>query len=284
MNKYKKVVASDLDGTIVKKGNIISESCKEMIKDFMKKTNNSFTIVTGRNYFSAVQHIVDLGITLPVIATNGTSVINPVTNEYVAQLHFSNEEGNKILDVIYETNLEFYLLNDFKIYTLRNNRFADEDKNKEHGFRILLEDCMNFYDSREKLYHAIKTEVKGTFCSLNITCYDNKEKEYALNLLKQFDVEILEFFWDNHWTLEIYKKGAGKDWGLRALAKYLNISEDDLYVFGDEFNDYPMFKNFKNTYAMGNAIEGIKKLAKEVILPIDEDGVGVKIHQLLKEF
>ncbi|QBQ07731.1 HAD superfamily hydrolase [Spiroplasma gladiatoris] len=284
MNRYKKVAASDLDGTIVKEGNIIAESNKKLISEFMLKTNNAFTIVTGRNYFSAVQHAVDLKITLPIITTNGTSLIDPINHKYIDQHHFSNQQGNQILDELYNNKLNFYLLNDFEIFALETIHFADKDHQEKFNFVNHLDDFAHFYKTTDDLYKAIKKNVKNTFTSLNVSCITEDEVNKAYEVLKPFEVEILRFDYEGRTTLEIYKKGAGKDWGLKALAKHLNLNEDDLFVFGDEFNDYPMFKNFKNTYAVGNAIEGIKKLAKEVILPINEDGVGKKLHELLTEF
>ncbi|QGS52002.1 HAD-IIB family hydrolase [Spiroplasma tabanidicola] len=284
MSKFKKVAASDLDGTIVKEGNILTNSNKQLIKEFMQKTNNAFTIVTGRNYFSALQHAIDLDVSLPIITTNGTSLIDPKTHQYIAQHHFTNQEGNEILDVLYENGFDFYLLNDIKIYALETIHFADKDHQEKHNFVNSLDDLTHFYKTRDELYHAIKENVKGSFTSLNVSCYSEEEYNSAMKTLSKFELATLKFDYKDLITIEIYKKGAGKDWGLKALAKYLEISEDNIYVFGDEFNDYPMFRNFKNTYAVGNAIPGIKELAKEVILPIDQDGVGKKLLELVEEF
>ncbi|AHI52972.1 HAD-IIB family hydrolase [Spiroplasma culicicola] len=283
MKEIKKLVASDLDATIVNRENQISDNNKQLIQKFMQETNNAFTIVTGRNYFIAFQHARNLNVTLPIITTNGVSVIDPNTNEYIAKHHFSKVEAHALMDRLYENNVLFHLLNDFEVYLVKEHPSSHFLLNKDIDYMELTDNLFNQYATFDDLYHDVKENAQN-FCGFYIYCDDHLHKEYVVKLLEDFDLEILEFGYDNRITLEVYRKGAGKDWGLNALAQYLNLNDDDLHLFGDEFNDYPMFKKYNNCYAVGNAIEGIKKLAKEVILPFDQDAVGLKIQELVADF
>ncbi|QEH61913.1 HAD family hydrolase [Spiroplasma chinense] len=284
MSEYKKIAATDLDGTIVDRNNKISKTNLELIQNFMDKTNNAFTVVTGRNYFLAEEHVNNLKVTLPVITTNGISVIDPKTKKYIAKNHFSKDEIFKIIEILREGGIGYDLLGDFDAYLTKDSVNCRLFENTKFNLLDSKDVIFNVYENQEELYKNIKEKV-NEMPSIYVECSDEQYKQFVLNLLKDLDIEVLEFMYANRIVLEFYKKGSGKDWGLDQLRKFLEIEDkNNVYIFGDEFNDYPMFKEYKNSYAVGNAIEGIKKLAKEVILDFDKDGVGIKLNELIQEF
>ena len=67
---------------------------------------------------------------------------------------------------------------------------------------------------------------------------------------------------------------------MQAIEK-MEISKEEVAVFGDGLNDLSMFELFPNSFAPANAEYEIKKLAKEVIPSNNDDGVGKKIFELL---
>ena len=82
--------------------------------------------------------------------------------------------------------------------------------------------------------------------------------------------------------LEVTNKRATKGNGVEYLRKYLGISKDNVFVFGDSGNDVSMIKRFKNSVAMGNGIEEVKKHAKYVTKTVDEAGVSYALKEILK--
>ena len=61
----------------------------------------------------------------------------------------------------------------------------------------------------------------------------------------------------------------------------MNIARDEVMVIGDSFNDYSMFEEFKESYAMGNAIPEIKEIAKHITDTNDNAGVAKAIYKAL---
>ena len=61
------------------------------------------------------------------------------------------------------------------------------------------------------------------------------------------------------------------------------IEKDEVMVLGDSFNDYSMFTEFKNSYAMKNAMDEIKKIATYITETNNNDGVGKAIENLLND-
>ena len=80
-------------------------------------------------------------------------------------------------------------------------------------------------------------------------------------------------------------KGYGKEL-LRLLlneAKKMGIDKNEVIVLGDSFNDYSMFIEFENSYAMENAIPEIKEIAKYITDTNNNDGVAKAIYKCLDE-
>ena len=63
--------------------------------------------------------------------------------------------------------------------------------------------------------------------------------------------------------------------------KNLGIQPEEVAVFGDGFNDISLFELFEHSYAPANAESTIKMMASEVIPSNNDDGVGIKINELL---
>ena len=82
--------------------------------------------------------------------------------------------------------------------------------------------------------------------------------------------------------LEVTNKKANKRRGVEILRKYLNIKKENVFVFGDSGNDVSMIKSFKNSIAMGNGINEVKKHAKYITKSVDEAGVVYALKELLK--
>ena len=62
----------------------------------------------------------------------------------------------------------------------------------------------------------------------------------------------------------------------------IDRSEVIVLVLGDSFNDYSMFAEFENSYAMENAIQEIKEIAKYITDTNNNDGVAKAIYKSLE--
>lgn len=81
--------------------------------------------------------------------------------------------------------------------------------------------------------------------------------------------------------VEICPPGVDKSTGLAVVAADLRLRPRDAVVFGDAPNDVPMFQWAGHRVAMANAHPEVKELADEVTLTNDEDGVAVWLERWL---
>ena len=119
---------------------------------------------------------------------------------------------------------------------------------------------------------------------LKIITFDNDEKLIAelKNKIKEntSDLAVASTFSND---IEISDIEAQKGLILAKAIKKMGIDKNEVIVLGDSFNDYSMFIEFENSYAMENAIPEIKEIAKYITDTNNNDGVAKAIYKCLDE-
>lgn len=102
----------------------------------------------------------------------------------------------------------------------------------------------------------------------------------ALEKLNQLEnVRIVDF---KRGYTDINHPIASKGNGLKTLTQSLNMSMEDVIVFGDGDNDISMFKCAGVSVAMKNACSELKRIANMIADHHDEDGVASALMSLFK--
>ncbi|MFB8130268.1 MULTISPECIES: HAD family hydrolase [Streptomyces] len=81
--------------------------------------------------------------------------------------------------------------------------------------------------------------------------------------------------------VEILPLGLSKATGLSLAARRLGVKAADTIAFGDMPNDIPMFAWAAHSVAMANAHDELKAVADEVTSSNEEDGIAVVLERLL---
>ncbi len=82
-------------------------------------------------------------------------------------------------------------------------------------------------------------------------------------------------------NLEINAVAASKAAMAKKVCKLYNVSEDEVVVIGDSYNDISMLEAFKYSFVMGQAPEAVKKYANYQTAGIDEDGFADCVDLIL---
>lgn len=271
-----KCVASDLDGTLLYNG-VISDNNFRAIK-LLEENNIKFVIATGRNdnEFS----LIDLhGNKFPMVMINGALVKDENDNV----LSSTKINKNSLLDVykvvldmkigtiIYTSNSRF-VLNGTR---LRDSFLSDLDPLKREIFGV------NFFDNLIDIesYRDVEDDV------YKIEIMDGKDietlKKIRTELSKISGLSITSSASNN---IEINDYTVNKYNGLKSFMERYGYTKDEVAIFGDSDNDLSLFENMKETYAVANASDNIKKRAKYIVDECKDDGFckGV-IDILLKQ-
>lgn len=100
------------------------------------------------------------------------------------------------------------------------------------------------------------------------------------SLNKKFEQRVNITHTDANQLTQIMKLNSSKEYAVSLIAKKLGIKLKQVMVFGDDFNDLELFKLCGYPIAMGNAIEELKVMAKEITESNDNDGVAITLESL----
>lgn len=286
-----KVIATDMDGTLLNKDHAVSEKNIQSIKKACSK-GFRFMVVTGRNFISALQPLRETGLVCDYIVSSGAVIRNMegkilesvsmgfdeceyIYNElkkYPIGVMFCSEEKNHILGTFEEA--EEQILNHIKVF------FKNADK--EELRKTKLYEQMWERTSRLPDYEALRKQ-NIPINKLFLVCDDvNLLAQIKTDLEKNGNLAVSSSFFNN---LEVTDIKAQKGPVLKKYIESLGYSMGEVMVLGDSLNDLSMIEmDFGATIAMENANEDIKKIAKYVTKSNEEDGVSYVIEEMLKRY
>ena len=270
-----KLIASDLDGTIIGRNNSIIEENFKAIKDINKK-NIDFVICTGKTYPIIKGMCSKFNATYGIFG-NGNQIIDLKTGKEIYKKLLTPSEVDSCIDIAKANNLHIH------VYT--NNEIISEEL-KYMDLRNYKLQEQNFYNTllSIKVVPDIKeflNKNKSEVCKLIISS-DNDLSKIKNNILKSKNVCITTIkkygkYKDNvinkeYEYLDISPDGISKANALKILENYLKIDNSEVMAIGDNLNDLDMVKNSGIGVAVANAYSELKQVAKYTTNNSVEDG------------
>lgn len=269
--KYK-LVAIDMDGTLLNSKNQVSHRTKEAIVN--ARARGAYIVLsTGRVLKSALSYSKDLDLKNPIIACNGAII--------------ADENGN----IIYKNPIDNSLVKEI-VHLARSKdiyyHFYDENRFYSHN---RVDEILKFYSEGDdnnridiKIFKDIE-EITGME-DLNIYkfLFIDEDKNKLQKLRDDLDrLKSLETSssWSNN--IEAMRLNVSKGEGLKELCNKLKIDPNEVIAIGDNENDLSMIKFAGLGVAMGNGNEYIKKQADYIADSNDEDGVAKIIEKFVLE-
>lgn len=260
--KYK-LISMDFDGTLLTSDKKVSNKTKNML---LKCKNEGYIIVgvTARN-LSSISSVCDINMFDYLIINNGSYIYNVKAKKGISRSCIDRkiaiEITNKFKDIAQE--IDYCTLNNYYIY-------KGSEKNVL-SYRIQVKDI---------------SDVKETISRMNVFLKNNKEIEEGKKFIKEnfntinaFEMLDTDKNRGNKW-ISINPKEVDKFKTLKSLCSKLNIKVEEAIFFGDSTNDLSAISNVGLGVAMGNALEIVKKEAKEITLSNDEDGIAVFLEKI----
>jgi len=283
-----KLIAIDLDGTLLSEDGTISSTNADAIRD-VQKQGDIITICSGRSLHDTQAIIEDAGIDCPVITGNGAIAYHG--KEIIRKLIIPN---NVILELIPFLELEdFY----FELYTNQGIHLLTKGKEQlDEEIRSLTEKDSNFpfewankekdiqfqqfglhYLNDYKDIHIPELEVYKIF----VLSFDREKLLNLENTLRnRQDISLTS---SGSTKLEIAHAEVSKGNALTYMANFLSIPLKDTVAIGDNLNDISMFKIAGISIAMGNAVEEAKKISTYTTKKYNEDGVAFALRNYVME-
>lgn len=86
---------------------------------------------------------------------------------------------------------------------------------------------------------------------------------------------------DHGQSIQLAPWGVSKYQSVEKFRIRLGLGPDEIAVFGDDINDMEMLRYYKNSIAMGNAVEEVKQTAAFTTRSNNADGIHYGLHNIL---
>ncbi|EJS68041.1 Cof-type HAD-IIB family hydrolase [Bacillus cereus] len=244
----KKVIISDLDGTLLRSDKTISEKSINILRE-CKNKGDELIFATARPPRAIKQYIPNVLKNEIVICYNGALVLKG--NDILYEMEISKNTFLEIIDIAkkYEFHQICLEIND-KLYS----NFDVTDYFGNVPCEIMDVRKLNF-EKASKIIICMKGSI-------------NKE------FIKELPIECNAVITDNGTLCQIMHAEVSKWNSIQHVLQHLNRDVSEVIAFGDDYNDMEMIEKCGIGVAMSNAVDELKSVAKFIAKSNDEDGVA----------
>ncbi len=264
-----KLVAIDMDGTLLKEDKTISERTKNAIQSARDK-GVTVVLATGRPIEGVSRYLEELNMYSDndyVLSYNGALIQKTRSKESVAKIALTGADLHYLRKLSNELGVNIHA-------------FSEE---------------MGLITPKTSKYTEVEAEINNI--EINEMNIDNiSDDEVMIKIMMIDEPEILEKAVENlpkevyekytvvrstPFFLEFLNKDVNKGVGVEMLAKHLGLNKDNVMTLGDAGNDLHMIEYAGLGIAMENAFDEVKEAADYITDSNNNDGVAKAIEKFI---
>ena len=262
-----KLIALDLDGTLLHSDKTISAANSSAIQEAAAK-GIQIVLASGRMYSATAKYAQQMEFPQDayIVSYNGALARQLNGGSPLVSCPLDPKHADELIQFTQNNDLHLNYYLDDVLYTRRQDKWSD------------------LYSRRT----GCKSEFVGDLSRFNgcsptkLVILDDGDavKRLKEELSRRLGPDVQILITDDEY-LEFMNPEATKANALAAIAKKLNIDQKDCVAFGDGYNDIPMLKWAGRGIAMSNGRPELLAQIAEHAPSADEDGVAVKIRELI---
>lgn len=286
-----KLVAIDLDGTMLNSYGEVTSRTISTIKNTLKKGIN-VVIASGRTIDSIYGIADEIGAKKYIIAGNGAVIYDINKQDIIYEKSLSKLKALNIIKICEENSITYSVYTDKTIVadSLKYNilYYYKENIKKEENKKTKIKIVENISEYVKNMQN--EKVIKICVCDKNELIFKS-----ILKKIKQLDdIEILDVSHMSrklikngtedipieYFYTEISEKNVDKWCAIQYLAKILDIKENEIIAIGDNINDLKMIQNAGLGIAMKGCSPRIANIANYITeFDNNNDGVAIAIEK-----
>lgn len=286
-----KLVAIDLDGTMLNSYGEVTENTKNEIKEIIKK-GAEVVIASGRSIDSITSIAKSIGNINYIIAGNGAVLYDIEKEKNIYEKYIPKTKAIEIIQICEQNSIFYNVYTNKSIIAdkLRYNvlYYYKENLKKEDSKKtnITLVDDIEKYvkemQNEKVMKIFIADENKSVFNSI-MRKFDNMEDLEILEV-SHMSRKTISFGTDNvsieYFYTEISLKDVDKWFALEYLIDTLNIKKEEVITIGDNTNDKKMIKEAGIGIIMKGSNPDLTSIADYITEDNNHEGVAKALHKL----
>ena len=270
-----KVIATDMDGTLLDAKGQMDLPRLEKILDQLDQRGICFVIATGNEVYrmrELLGHLVDRVV---LVVANGARIF----------------DGNQLIqaqtwdDRIVEKAIAYFndrACQDQFVVTSMNGSFVKEGTVFTDLESFMTPEMIEKFYQRMHFVKELKPELFGGVLKMSMVVGEERSDAVLTEINDLFGGYVRAVS-SGFGCIDILQDGIHKAWGLEELLKRWNLKAQQIMAFGDSENDVEMLEMAGIAYAMGNADDKAKAVATALAPANSQGGVYQVLEKWLED-
>ena len=288
-----KLVAIDLDGTMLNSYGIVTENTKNVIKKVIEQ-GTEVIIASGRPIDSIKTIAKEIGSNNYFIAGNGALIYDIKNEKTIYEKYITKQKVLEIIKICEENSISYNVYNDktilatslkYNVLYYYKENFKKEE-NKKTNINIVKD-----------MYEYVKEMKEDKFLKITV-CDDNKTVfNYIMKKLKKINgIEVLDV---SHMSRKVIRQGTEDipieyyyteislsnvdKWdAIKFLITKLEIKPEEVIAIGDNINDKKMIENAGLGVVMKGSTPVVTEVADYITDSNNDEGVAKILQKYYK--
>lgn len=261
-----KLIATDIDGTILKHNFKFNQEVKDCIK---KLTNNGIKVVlvTGRMHSAADYIAEELCLETPIVSYQGGLIKHK--NKILYEKNLNPKYAKEIIQWAKKNNIHLNLYMNDKLYVEKENptirRYTGE---LLVGFKV-------------QSFEELKLDRINKLLAID---FEDENKVTMWQDYLSTKYEDLHVVKSTPYFCEICHQHAKKSDAVDFLREYWALEKEEIMTIGDQNNDIALLSAGGIKVAMGNATEELKEVADYVTDTVGNNGFVKAVEKFVRGY
>lgn len=265
-NKDYKLMAIDIDGTLLDKNSQIRQSTCDALQK-IKNHGITVTFATGRFYPDVIYFAKMLKFSCPMILLHG-ALIQSQDGKIIKKQELPPKSVPVLINIAKKEKVPFQIFHE--------NRLVMDNKTKWNDIYL------NYSEIEPLIVADISQYLKNQKSPFSFIFLENEQRLDKLNkLLEDRFNDSIAIAKAHPNLLEVIAPDISKGRALKELAEMKNIPISQTIAIGDSYNDIEMLETAGLGVAMGNAPQEVKDVADYITKDNDNDGIAYFVSQFL---
>lgn len=289
-----KLVAIDLDGTMLNTYGVVTENTKNTIQKIIEQGKTDIIIASGRPMDSIGAIAKEIGSKNYFIAGNGALIYDIKKDKIIYENYMPKQKVLEIIKICEENSISYNVYTDKTILatSLKYNvlYYHKENLKKEEEKKTNISIVKNMYE-------YVKNREEDKFLKITVCDESRLVFQSIIRKLKKInDIEVLDI---SHMSRKMIRQGTEEipieyyyteissakvdKWNaIEFLIQKLQIKPEEVMAIGDNMNDKKMIEKAGLGVAMKGSTPIVTQIADEIALANDEEGVAKILQKYYK--
>ena len=270
-----KVIATDMDGTLLDPRGQLDLLRLEKILDQLDQRGVRFVIATGNEIHRMRQLLGHLAERVVLVVANGARIFE--NNELLQAQTWDDDMVDKAL-----AHFKGRECQDQFVVTAMNGGFVKNGTVFTELDKFMTPEMIEKLYQRMNFVDEFDSSLFGGVLKMSMVVGEERLDSVLQEVNDLFDGRVRAVS-SGYGCIDILQAGIHKAWGLQELLKRWDIKAEEIMAFGDSENDVEMLQLAGIAYAMENAEGRVKEIATEVAPANSQAGVYQVLENWLEK-